>query len=205
MKPLLFRFLRWLIGSGWFTFLLFCLIVPLGHHLVFLPADIRGRNDFLKFEIAVQDKSNPTKIAFCTLEPGSPRDIDLQTKCKAIDDKDPVIPGSLLMKLRSGRVPMVKDEPDYGWTRYTVLSDDGDSQLIETETYYNSDGLVTRYRVTGNHVEPVGQIFATRGLNQMFLFLLPALLLFAWLLTSLLRTLAKKVLTPAETQEAMRK
>jgi hypothetical protein len=104
------------------------------------------------------------------------------------------------MKLPSGLVPIIKEEPDFGWTRYTLLSDEGNSQLIETEHYYNSDSLVTRYRVTGNHVEPLSQIFATRGLNQFFVFFLPVLLLFAWLLASLLRALAKRKPAPLETK-----
>jgi hypothetical protein len=202
MKPLLFRLFNWFIGSEWFTFLLFCLLVPLNRYLIFSPADIRGRTDYRKFQIAVQDESVTKKIAFCSFEPGQPRNVDLKSKCSTIDDADPITPGSLLMNLPSGQVPMVKEEPDYGWTRYTLLSGDGNSQLIETENYYNSDSLVTRYRVTGNHVEPVGQIFATRGLNQMFVLLLPILLLFARLLASICRTLANKALAPFETTES---
>ncbi len=200
MKIQLLRLFRWFMGSGWFTFLLFCLIVPLSHSIIFAPADIRGRTDYRKFQIAVQDPQVPTSIAFCTFEPGPPRDVDPKSKCITVDDADPSAPASLLMKLPSGLVPIIKEEPDYGWTRYTLLSDDGNSQLIETEHYYNSDSLVTRYRVTGNHVEPVGQIFATRGLNQMFVFLLPVLMLLAWFLAALFRALAKRMLAPHETR-----
>lgn len=188
------------MGSGLFTFLLLYAIVPLSYQLIFAPADIRGRTDYRKFQIAVQDKWIPEKITFCTFEPGPPREVDLKSKCSAIDDADPITQGILLMKLPSGQVPMVKDEPDYGWTRFNLLSDDGNSQFIETEHYYNSDSLVTRYRVTGNHVEPVGQIYATRGLNQMFVLVLPILFLLARLLASEARTLANKAFDPVEPQ-----
>lgn len=200
MKIQLLRLLGRFMGSGWLTFLLFCLIVPLSHSIIFTSADIRGRTDYRKFQIAVQDPQVPTRIAFCTFEPGPPRDVDPKSNCNTVDDPAPITQGSLLMKLPSGLVPIIKEEPDYGWTRYTLLSDEGNSQLIETENYYNSDSLVTRYRVTGNHVEPVGQIFATRGLNQMFVFLLPVLLLFARLLASLFRALAKRKPAPLETK-----
>ncbi|QLQ24427.1 MAG: hypothetical protein HZT41_05750 [Dechloromonas sp.] len=199
MKLRSFRWFNGFMESGWLTFLLFCLLAPLSHHLVFAPLDIRGKTDYRKFQIAVQDTSVPTRIAFCTFEPGPPRNIDLKLNCSTTEGAIPITQGSLLMNLPAGQVPLLKDEPDYGWTRYTLLSDDGHSQWIETETYYNSDSLVTRYRVTGNRVEPVGQIFATRGLNQMFVFFLPILLLFARLLASMLRAIARKVLAPRET------
>lgn len=188
------------MGSGWFTFMLFCLIVPFSHSVIFAPRDIQGRTDYLKFQIAIQDPQVPSRIAFCTFEPGPPRDVDPKSNCYTVDGPAPITQGRLLMKLPTGQVPIIKEEPEYGWTRYTLLSDEGNSQLIETEHYYNSDSLVTRYRVTGNHVEPVSQIFATRGLNQLFVFFIPVLLLFARLLASLFRALAKSKPAPLQTK-----
>jgi hypothetical protein len=202
-KASLAYFLIRFVMSGWGTFLLFCGIVVLAHHLLFSPSDIRGRKDFLKFQIVAQEKSNLSRIAFCTFEPGPAREIvleKLQQGC-FYDGGKPFSLGSLVMAKPSGQVPLIKEDPDYGWTRYAVLSEKNNSQLIETETYYNSDGLVTRYRVTGNIVEPIGQINVTRGLNQMFvLFYMPIALLMAKLAASLLRKLIRRCFPFSESQ-----
>jgi hypothetical protein len=177
------------------TFLLFCGFVIAGRHLILAPSDIRGRSDFLKFQIAAQGKDNPQQIVFCTFDPGPAREIDLnklQANCFN-EGSQAFVLGSLTMAVPSGQVPLIREEPEYGWTRYKVLSGVGDSQLIETETYYNSDALITRYRVTGRFVEPVGQINVTFGLRQMLVvFYLPMALLLAKISASLLRILVRK-------------
>jgi len=181
--------------SGWCTFLVFCGIAAVIRHASFSPADIRGRADYQAFQIVAQGKADPGQLAFCRFEPGPPRQLrldQLQASCFR-DGVGAFELGSLRMSAAEGRVPLVKEEPDYGWHRYTVLANDGDAQEIETETYYNSNGLITRYRVSGTLVEPVGQIDLTRGLIQLFvLFYLPLALVLAKLAMSLVRARMRK-------------
>jgi hypothetical protein len=177
------------------TLLFFTVFVLIGRQVIFSPSDIRGRSDFLKFQIAAQDKGDRDRIVFCTINPGPAREIDLNALRRdcSYDGTEQFVLGSLRMTDQSGRLPLVKEEPEYGWTRYEVLSATPEAQLIETETYYNSDGLVTHYKVAGSFVKPVGQINVTFGLRQIFVvFYLPIALLAAWFASSLLRRLVRR-------------
>lgn len=195
MTSRLRRFLARFAMSGWCTFLVFCGIAAAIRHASFSPADIRGRTDYRAFQIVAQGKADPGRLAFCRFEPGPPRQLRLdQLGASCFRDGVGAFElGSLRMSAAEARMPLLKEEPDYGWNRYAVLSDDADSQLIETETYYNSNGLITHYRVTGTLVEPVAQIDLTRGLIQLYVvFYLPLALVLAKLAMSLMRAVMRK-------------
>ena len=101
------------------------------------------------------------------------------------------------MREPSGRVPLLQEEPDYGWTRYEVLSETSEYQLIETETYHNSDALMTRYQVKRERfVEPISQINVTFGSRQMFvIFYIPVAILCALIASWVLRLLIQRILS----------
>jgi hypothetical protein len=86
-----------------------------------------------------------------------------------------------------GLVLFGKDDPDDRFS-FKRVSGDWDPQLIETDTYYNSDSLVTRYQVNKNFIEPISQVFITRGLSQMYVIIyLPMAFVIARILIALMR------------------
>ncbi len=177
------------ILGGWDMLILFFVAASAIYFYMFLPRDIRGQADYRPFNIAAMGGSAGRQLVFCHFDRGAAHAVQLdRLQCMPENSKI----STLVMPLSAGRLPYDKDDPD-DWNAYKVIPGEVNAQMIETETYYNSDSLVTRYRVTGNMVEPLSQLWITRGMRQMFVLIyLPLVFVAARALIALARFAIRK-------------
>jgi hypothetical protein len=192
MRNLLVLFSIKVIQSWWSTLLLFLAAAASIQSYIFSPHDIRGQSDFRPFNIAAIGGEERPEIFYCNFDKGPSRAVKLyELQCGPGAPEKKMIT-RLRMPAPPGLVLFGKDDPDDRFS-FKRVSGDWDPQLIETDTYYNSDSLVTRYQVNKNFIEPISQVFITRGLSQMYVIIyLPMAFVIARILIALMRLFIRK-------------